>query len=196
MSPNIQVLHQMQEMADVLGLFTLQEYLPHDYRRYQLQRSLSGVLNSLQVPCVTMESGRRRHVLWEDVLIALSALGDCCLTLGWWTMMIWFNWVGINRSCRFWEGSGDETMDPSPGKKDWLFRLHHWDRLVERRRCHRQDCQCPRHHARDGVRKTNLCCSRLSGQSLDCSMVVNLHHRSVGNLANRDFTSRSSLALR
>ena len=76
LSPNIQVLHQMQEMAEVLGLYTMQEYLPHDYRRYQLQRSLSGaVLNSLQVPCVTMEIGRRRHVLWSDVLIGLAALG-------------------------------------------------------------------------------------------------------------------------
>ena len=76
LSPNIQVLHQMQEMAEVLGLYTMQEYLPHDYRRYQLQRSLSGaVLNSLQVPCVTMEIGRRRHVLWNDVLIGLAALG-------------------------------------------------------------------------------------------------------------------------
>lgn len=76
LSPNIEVLHQMEEMAEILGLYTLKEYLPHDYRRYQLQRSLSGsVLNSLQVPCLTMEIGRRRHVAWADVLIALSALG-------------------------------------------------------------------------------------------------------------------------
>ena len=82
LSPNIQVLHQMQEMADVLGLFTLKEYLPHDYRRYQLQRSLSGaVLNSLQVPCVTMEIGRRRHVLWEDVLIASLGTGTIVVSL-------------------------------------------------------------------------------------------------------------------
>ena len=75
LSPNLQVGHQMQEMADVLGLCTMQEYLLHDYRRYQLQRSLSGsVLNSLQVPCVTMEIGRRRHVAWDDVVVALSAL--------------------------------------------------------------------------------------------------------------------------
>ena len=60
LSPNMQVLNQMKEMAELLGLYTIKEYLPHDYRRYQLQRSLSGVvLNSLQVPCVTMEIGRR-----------------------------------------------------------------------------------------------------------------------------------------
>ena len=76
LSPNLEVFHKMKEMAEVLGLYTLKEYLPRDYRRYQLQRSLSGaVLNSLQIPCLTMEIGRRRHVVWEDVLIALSALG-------------------------------------------------------------------------------------------------------------------------
>lgn len=76
LSPNIQTLHQLQEMAEVLGLCTMNEYPIHDYRQYQLQRSLSGsVLNSLQVPCVTMEIGRRRHVAWEDVIVALSAVG-------------------------------------------------------------------------------------------------------------------------
>ena len=87
LSPNIQVLHRMQEMAEVLGLYTMQEYLPHDYRRYQLQRSLSGaVLNSLQVPCVTMEIGRRRHVLWNDVLIGLAVLWVGCLFISEWCL--------------------------------------------------------------------------------------------------------------
>lgn len=74
--PNVSVLHQMLDMAEALGVFTMREYPIADYRRYQLQRTLSGaVLNTLQVPCVTMEIGRRRHVCWSDVLVGLSALG-------------------------------------------------------------------------------------------------------------------------
>ena len=76
LSRNIRVLNQMQDMAEVLGIYTMWEYVSTNYRRYQLQRTLSGsVLNSLQVPCVTMEIGRRRHVEWKDVQIALSAIG-------------------------------------------------------------------------------------------------------------------------
>ena len=35
--------------------------------------------------------------------------------------MIWSNLVGINRNRRCSRGSGDETMDPSLEKKDWLY---------------------------------------------------------------------------
>lgn len=74
--PNVSVLHQMLDMAEALDVFTMMEYPIADYRRYQLQRTLSGaVLNTLQVPCVTMEIGRRRHVCWSDVRLGLSALG-------------------------------------------------------------------------------------------------------------------------
>lgn len=76
LKPNVQVFNQLLDMTSALGLFTMREYLMPDYRRYQLQRTLTGsVLNSLEIPCVTMEIGRRRHVSWDDVCIGLSALG-------------------------------------------------------------------------------------------------------------------------
>ena len=86
LSQNARVLKSMQEMAEVLGVYAMWEYVPRDYRRYQLQRTLSGsVLNSLQVPCVTMEIGRRRHVDWKDVQITLSSIGRLLVHFGMFT---------------------------------------------------------------------------------------------------------------
>ena len=80
---NNKLIESMLEWADTTRLFVLWEYAIPDYRRFQLQRSLSGaVLNSLQVPCLTLEVGRRRHVDMKDVQIALSVVGRLLVHAG------------------------------------------------------------------------------------------------------------------
>ncbi len=76
LSPNPDVVSKMVGWAEATKLLVLWEYPISDYRRFQLQRSLSGaVLNSLEIPCVTLEIGRRRHVEMSDVQSALSVIG-------------------------------------------------------------------------------------------------------------------------
>ena len=93
---NQQLLQSAWDWADQTGIFALWEYGLSDYRRFQLQRSLSGaVLNSLRIPCLTLEIGRRRHADSNDIVRGLTIVGRIlmyagCLTQ---TQLSEFGWV-------------------------------------------------------------------------------------------------------
>lgn len=80
---NHELMTTVWDWADQMGVFTLWEYGNTDYRRFQLQRSLSGaVLNALEIPCVTLEIGRRRHVDPQDVQCGLAIVGRVLVHAG------------------------------------------------------------------------------------------------------------------
>jgi predicted deacylase len=74
-SKNPDVLREMEELARASALTLVWEYREMDYRRYRLEKSLSGaVLNLLGVPSLTLEVGPRRTMDPSAIRIATDAV--------------------------------------------------------------------------------------------------------------------------
>lgn len=70
-------------LAIATGLTVLQDYPDEQYRRYRMDRSLTGaVLNRLQVPALTVESGPRLVLDRSAVDVAVQAVRGVLITLG------------------------------------------------------------------------------------------------------------------
>ena len=68
-------LNEMESLAKYSGLTVVWEYRTPDYRRYKLQKSLSGsALNLLGIPSLTLEVGPRRFMDRKSVEIAKDAV--------------------------------------------------------------------------------------------------------------------------
>lgn len=70
-----QTLEEMERLAQKSGLTVVWEYRTPDYRRYQLEKSLSGTaLNRLGIPSLTLEVGPRSFMDRKAVEIATDAV--------------------------------------------------------------------------------------------------------------------------
>ncbi len=68
-------LEEMERLAKSSGLTVVWEYRTPDYRRYKLEKSLSGAaLNRLGIPSLTLEVGPRRFMDRDAVEIATDAV--------------------------------------------------------------------------------------------------------------------------
>ena len=69
------VLEEMEHLARHSGLTIVWEYRTPDYRRYKLEKSLSGTaLNRLGIPSLTLEVGPRRFMDRDSITIATEAV--------------------------------------------------------------------------------------------------------------------------
>lgn len=74
-TPKTDALVEMERLAQKSGLTVVWEYRTPDYKRYQLEKSLSGIaLNRLGIPSLTLEVGPRRSMDLQAIDIAMDAV--------------------------------------------------------------------------------------------------------------------------
>jgi uncharacterized protein len=74
-NPTEETLEEMEWLAKKSGLTVVWEYREPDYKRYGLEKSLSGAaLNQLGIPSLTLEVGPRRSMNRQAIEIATDAV--------------------------------------------------------------------------------------------------------------------------